>query len=113
MLSELPPEQAGIPKQGNGNETAFGGQMISPVLTLPFALCAAREAIPWQFHAAMFCAWPPARPVSRSPPASRGPRRFPHARLPLLYRFRAGGPTDTLGRILADRMKTALGQAVI
>jgi len=28
MLSELPPEQAGIPKQGNGSETAFGGQMI-------------------------------------------------------------------------------------
>jgi len=28
MLSELPPEQAGIPEQGNGRETAFGGQMI-------------------------------------------------------------------------------------
>jgi len=28
MLSELPPEQAGIPEQGNGSETVFGGQMI-------------------------------------------------------------------------------------
>jgi len=28
MLSELPPEQAGILEQGNGSETAFGGQMI-------------------------------------------------------------------------------------
>ena len=27
--------------------------------------------------------------------------------------YPAGGPTDTLSRILADRMKTSLGQPVI
>src|SRR5262249_37052006 len=38
---------------------------------------------------------------------------FPTRPITIVVPFPAGGPTDTLGRILADRMKTALGQAVI
>jgi len=38
---------------------------------------------------------------------------FPTRTITIVVPFPAGGPTDTLGRILADRMKTALGQAVI
>jgi tripartite-type tricarboxylate transporter receptor subunit TctC len=36
---------------------------------------------------------------------------FPTRTITIVVPFPAGGPTDTLGRILADRMKTALGQA--
>src|ERR1700757_2843607 len=38
---------------------------------------------------------------------------FPARPITIVVPFPAGGPTDTLGRILADRMKTALGQSVI
>jgi len=38
---------------------------------------------------------------------------FPSRPITVVVPFPAGGPTDTLGRILADRMKTALGQSVI
>src|SRR6516164_3624816 len=38
---------------------------------------------------------------------------FPTRTITIVVPFPAGGPTDTLGRILADRMKTALEQAVI
>ena len=31
----------------------------------------------------------------------------------MIVPYPAGGPTDTLARVLADRMKTALGQSVI
>jgi tripartite-type tricarboxylate transporter receptor subunit TctC len=38
---------------------------------------------------------------------------FPSRTITIVVPFPAGGPTDTLGRILADRMKTTLGQSVI
>src|SRR6202035_1977528 len=38
---------------------------------------------------------------------------FPSRPISIVVPFPAGGPTDTLGRILADRMKRALGQSVI
>jgi tripartite-type tricarboxylate transporter receptor subunit TctC len=38
---------------------------------------------------------------------------FPSRTITIVVPFPAGGPTDTLGRIIADRMKTALGQSVI
>lgn len=38
---------------------------------------------------------------------------FPSRPITIVVPFPAGGPTDTLGRILADRMKNALGQSVI
>src|SRR6201987_4483515 len=38
---------------------------------------------------------------------------FPTRPISIVVPFPAGGPTDTLGRILADRMKRALGQSVI
>src|ERR1700726_5260640 len=38
---------------------------------------------------------------------------FPSRTITIVVPFPAGGPTDTLGRILADRMKRALGQSVI
>ncbi len=38
---------------------------------------------------------------------------FPSRPITIVVPFPAGGPTDTLGRVLADRMKNALGQSVI
>lgn len=38
---------------------------------------------------------------------------FPTRPIIVVVPFPAGGPTDTLGRVLADRMKNALGQSVI
>ncbi len=38
---------------------------------------------------------------------------FPSRPISIVVPFPAGGPTDTLGRILADRMKQTLGQSVI
>jgi tripartite-type tricarboxylate transporter receptor subunit TctC len=38
---------------------------------------------------------------------------FPTRPITIVVPFPAGGPTDTLGRVLADRMKGALGQSVI
>src|ERR1700745_4464326 len=38
---------------------------------------------------------------------------FPTRPITVVVPFPAGGPTDTLGRVLADRMKNSLGQSVI
>jgi tripartite-type tricarboxylate transporter receptor subunit TctC len=38
---------------------------------------------------------------------------FPTRPITIVVPFPAGGPTDTLGRVLADRMKNYLGQSVI
>jgi tripartite-type tricarboxylate transporter receptor subunit TctC len=38
---------------------------------------------------------------------------YPSRPITIVVPFPAGGPTDTLGRVLADRMKTALGQSVV
>ena len=38
---------------------------------------------------------------------------FPTRPITIVVPFPAGGPTDTLGRVLADRMKNTLGQSVI
>jgi tripartite-type tricarboxylate transporter receptor subunit TctC len=38
---------------------------------------------------------------------------YPSRPISIVVPFPAGGPTDTLGRILADRMKQTLGQSVI
>ena len=42
-----------------------------------------------------------------------GAQSFPSKSITLVVPFPAGGPTDTLGRILAERMGRALGQTVI
>src|SRR5260370_38957380 len=38
---------------------------------------------------------------------------FPSRTLALLVPFPAGGPTDTIGRIVAQRMGTALGETAV
>jgi tripartite-type tricarboxylate transporter receptor subunit TctC len=45
--------------------------------------------------------------------AARAQSSFPTRPITIVVPFPAGGPTDTLGRVLADRMKNALGQSVI
>jgi tripartite-type tricarboxylate transporter receptor subunit TctC len=40
-------------------------------------------------------------------------QEFPSRPITIVVPFPAGGPTDTLGRVLADRMTRALGQSVI
>src|ERR1700724_4209264 len=42
-----------------------------------------------------------------------GAETFPSRPITIVVPFPAGGPTDTLGRVLADRMRNALGQSVI
>jgi tripartite-type tricarboxylate transporter receptor subunit TctC len=46
-----------------------------------------------------------------APPASAD--TFPSKQITIVVPFSAGGPTDTLARILAERMSRALGQTVI
>jgi len=50
--------------------------------------------------------------VPISSPAARA-QSFPARPITIVVPFPAGGPTDTLGRVLADRMKNALRQSVI
>ena len=38
---------------------------------------------------------------------------YPSRPITMIVPFPAGGPTDTLGRILSERMRTSLGQAII
>src|SRR3954452_3837582 len=44
---------------------------------------------------------------------SAGAQTFPSKSITLVVPFTAGGPTDTLARILAERMGRTLGQTVI
>lgn len=44
---------------------------------------------------------------------SAGAQTYPSKQITLVVPFSAGGPTDTLARILAERMSRALGQTVI
>ena len=46
-------------------------------------------------------------------PRLAGAETYPSRPISIVVPFPAGGPTDTLGRILADRMKRTLGQSVI
>jgi len=50
--------------------------------------------------------------LAGSIPAASG-QTFPSRTLALVVPFPAGGPTDTIGRIMAQRMGTALGQTVV
>ena len=50
--------------------------------------------------------------VSLAPRLARA-QSFPTRPITIVVPFPAGGPTDTLGRVLADRMKNSLGQSVI
>src|ERR1043165_8990021 len=45
--------------------------------------------------------------------ASAGAQTFPPKPITVIVPFPAGGPTDTLARILADHMKTTLGEPII
>src|SRR5438128_505149 len=44
---------------------------------------------------------------------SVGAQTYPSRPITIVVPYPAGGPTDTLARILSDRMKRALGQSVI
>jgi hypothetical protein len=44
---------------------------------------------------------------------ARGARSFPRKQITIVVPFSAGGPTDTLARILAERMSRTVGQSVI
>ncbi|MCX7361402.1 MAG: tripartite tricarboxylate transporter substrate-binding protein [Alphaproteobacteria bacterium] len=44
---------------------------------------------------------------------SAGAQTFPSKQITLVVPFAAGGPTDTLGRVMAERMSRTLGQTVI
>src|SRR6266699_3755051 len=50
--------------------------------------------------------------LAGSLPVASG-QTFPSRTLALVVPFPAGGPTDTIGRIMAQRMGTALGQTVV
>src|SRR5262245_41284882 len=42
-----------------------------------------------------------------------GAQTYPSRPITIVVPFAAGGPTDTLARIMAERMRVSLGQAVI
>src|SRR4051812_29902534 len=41
------------------------------------------------------------------------PQAYPSKPITMVVPFAAGGPTDTIGRIIADRVRASLGQTVI
>ena len=45
--------------------------------------------------------------------AAHGAQAYPSRPITIVVPFPAGGPTDTLARILAEQMRTLLGQSVI
>src|SRR5690349_1154198 len=47
------------------------------------------------------------------PPAEAGAQSYPTRPITIVVPYPAGGPTDTLARIMSDRLKAALGQSVI
>jgi tripartite-type tricarboxylate transporter receptor subunit TctC len=51
--------------------------------------------------------------VALATAAHAQPQDYPSRPLTMIVPFSAGGPTDTLGRILVERMRAALGQTVI
>src|SRR5262249_28414656 len=51
-----------------------------------------------------------ALPAASSMPSAQS---YPSRRITIVVPFPAGGPTDTLARILAEHMRTSLGQPVI
>jgi tripartite-type tricarboxylate transporter receptor subunit TctC len=53
--------------------------------------------------ACALCAWP----------RTAGAQSFPSRPITIIVPFAAGGPTDTLARILGEHMRTSLGQPVI
>src|SRR5262249_45070449 len=46
-------------------------------------------------------------------PRSAGAQNFPSRPTTIIVPFAAGGPTDTLARILGEHMRTSLGQPLI
>jgi tripartite-type tricarboxylate transporter receptor subunit TctC len=46
-------------------------------------------------------------------PLAAGAQAFPHKPITLVVPFAAGGPTDTIARIIAERMGRGLGQPVV
>src|SRR5687767_6585138 len=53
--------------------------------------------------------------AAASPITSRLARAqsYPSRQITMIVPFAAGGPADTVGRILADRMRTSLGQTIV
>ena len=51
--------------------------------------------------------------VAAAWPISSRAESFPSRPITLIVPFAAGGPTDVLARILAERMRTTLGQTVV
>src|SRR6202012_1906888 len=49
----------------------------------------------------------------RAPPAVAHAETFPSRPVTIVVPFPAGGPTDTIARILAEDMRKSLGQSVI
>src|SRR5262245_44313222 len=45
--------------------------------------------------------------------ASVAAQHYPTRPITMIVPFPAGGPTDTIGRLMAERMRTSLGQPVI
>jgi len=65
------------------------------------------------FHVDDFCIWQ--RVLSRCRPcrALRGRKTYPVRPVAMIVPASAGGPTDAIGRIMAQRMRVSLGQTVI
>jgi len=59
----------------------------------------------------LLCAWVFVAGLTPIPSATA--QSYPSRPLTMVLPFAAGGPTDTLARILAERMRTSLGQPVI
>jgi tripartite-type tricarboxylate transporter receptor subunit TctC len=66
-----------------------------------------------KFRRRTFLHWLAASAAASLAPRLARAQSFPTRPITIVVPFPAGGPTDTLGRVLADRMKNSLGQSVI
>jgi tripartite-type tricarboxylate transporter receptor subunit TctC len=78
--------------------------MMGETVAFEFALMTKRRVIVDAFLAATLA-------IASSNPAVAQP--FPSRPITIVVPFAAGGPIDTLARVMAERMRTPLGQPVI
>ena len=60
-----------------------------------------------------FCIWPRALPRCRPAAHCKAAQTYPTRPITVVVGAAAGGPTDTIGRIITERMRNALGQTIV
>ena len=65
------------------------------------------------FPAGNSCSWPPGPAALPASARIAHAQAYPTRPITLVVPYAAGGPADTVARILAERMKASLGQPIV